>query len=293
MKNYKKRRELLEHCNERFYPYMEKVLERLPENVRNKEVLGDPTLKIVSFDAKSFYGTYMSFGSPIKQLIILNESLLTKPEFEIIHTIAHELAHKVARTEKTTLYEKEAEELLVEWGFERESKMASYHRPILETEGFKIGYEWAKRSNLTDFEEFYDEWNEGRLTAKRYERLLYTAGPSSILDEMGYIEESETISPNDRWELPKNTMVDDGSLDKGIIEGIMYFLRGKKAEARSTLDSTANKELEFTEQLKRTFIEIRKVFDCSAYSKYIDKLPDLSKAYLQMSDLLRDEEGSN
>ena len=88
-------------------------------------------------------------------------------------------------------------------------------------------------------------------------------------------------------------MVDDGSLDKGIVEGILCFLHEKKAEARSTVSYTGGGNSEFMERLKQALVELRKVFSCSVYSKYIDKLPDLSKAYLQMSDLLTGEEGSN
>ena len=293
MKTDKKQRKLLEHCNERFYPYMEKVLERLPENVRSKEVLLDSKLKIISFDSTSLCGLFVTFQSPVEHVIVLNESLLSKPEFEIIHTIAHEIAHKVVSKGRTALHEMEAEKLVVEWGFEEESKAVDYHRPILESTGFDIGYKWAKENDLSEFEEFYNEWNEGRLSRERYGELLYAADPTSILAQMGCLQESEQLSPDNKLEVPEGDMVDDGSLDKGIVEGILYFLREKKAEAMSTLSYTRSGNSEFMERLKQALMELRKVFGCSTYSKYVDKLPDLKKAYLQMSDLLTDEEGSN
>jgi len=51
MKNDKKLRVLLSHCDRKFYPYIEKVLDRLPEEVRNKEVILDSKLKLISLEA--------------------------------------------------------------------------------------------------------------------------------------------------------------------------------------------------------------------------------------------------
>jgi len=291
MKNDNNLRSLLRHCDKRFYPYTVKVLNRLPEEVCNKEVFLDSKLRIISFDGTTVDGRFIQFQSPIKHIIILNEGILSKPEFNIIHTIAHELAHKVVDKGRTALGEMEAENLVVKWGFEVESEAVSYHRPILETKGFNIGYEWARNNDLTEFEEFYDEWNEGRLSRDRYENLHYTANTTSILDQMGYLEESKTLSPDSTQEVPEDAIVDDGSLDNGIIEGIMCFLREKKAETWDKADYLSDRKSEFMEQLRRTQAEIIKILDHSLYGNYSDDLPALRIAGLQIVDVLEGEEG--
>ncbi len=275
---------LLSDCDKGFRPYVEKVMQRLPDKVRDD--LYDSRMKIVSFDAETNLGFYMSFDSPIEHLIILNKSLLKEPEFKIVHAIAHELAHKAARG-KTSLHEMEAEKLVVKWGFGKESKMVNYSRPILETSGFKIGYEWAKKNDLAEFEEFYDEWNEGRLSTKRYEALFYAADTTSILDQMGCLEEPMPISPNGNIEIPEGTMGNDGSLDRGIIEGIMRFLRKKKVQERRT--AAVSEESEFTERLNRIFIEMGGVLSGGTFSKHFGKLPSFRDAYMEILGLLKSE----
>lgn len=293
MKNDNNLRSLLKHCDKRFYPYTEKVLNRLPEEVRNSKVLLDSKLKIISFDGTTLYGCFVQFQSPIKHTIILNESILSKPEFDIIHTIAHELAHKVVGKGRTALGEMEAENLVAEWGFEAESKAVRYHRPILETEGFNIGYEWARDHDSIEFEEFYDEWNEGRLSSDRYEHLHYTANTTSILYQMGYLEESKTLPPDGKPEVPEGNIVDDGSLDKGIIEGIMCFLREKKAETQNRADYSADRKSEFIEQLRRANAEIIKVLDHSLYGEHFNDLSALRVAGLQIIDMLESGQGDD
>jgi hypothetical protein len=71
---------------------------------------------------------------------------------------------------------------VIEWGFEKESEAVGYFRVILQNEGYQIGQEWAeKQEDLDVFEEFYDEWNEGRLTGERLDMLLYTVDIASII----------------------------------------------------------------------------------------------------------------
>ena len=64
MKNDKNLRALLRHCDKRFYPYIVKVLNRLPEDVRNKDILLDQKLKIISFDGDVRYDS-INLGSCI------------------------------------------------------------------------------------------------------------------------------------------------------------------------------------------------------------------------------------
>jgi hypothetical protein len=286
MKNGEKRRILLEHCDEQFHPYVDKVLQRLTANIVEDRVLDYSGLRIVSFDAKDYLGLFIDFEPHTHCLILLNEVLLGEPEYQIIHTIAHEIAHKVAMNieEPGALREKEAEDLVVEWGFQKESEAVRCHQPILEGMGFDIGYKWAKNNDLSRFEEFYNEWNEARLTTRRYEELHYQANTSSILHDAGGFEEydrSETDKTRQR-----DSLIDDGSLDVGIIAGIMYRLREIKTKTKAAYLGDAH--YEFLEQLRRTSIEIGKLFGTRMYSKYHENLPSLGQAY-EETDRLLDE----
>jgi hypothetical protein len=198
---------------------MEKVLTRLPQKVAFQEVLDDPEFQIISFE-KSLLGCQISFENSIKNLVVLNDLLLSEPEFKIIYGLAHEIAHKIAGKGNTGLYEKEAEELMVRWGFVKESEKVDYHRPVCESAGYNTGYEWAKKQkDLSKFEEFYHEWDEGRLSSERLDLLLCTADVMSIFDEMGGLGNS-----NSNREIAKgeNIYPGDDSLDRGVIHGIVH-----------------------------------------------------------------------
>ncbi|MCL0077090.1 hypothetical protein M1O12_03605 [Dehalococcoidia bacterium] len=216
MKNYEdKKNALLEHCDKTFHPHVDEVLVRLPHAVRN-QVLSDPALKIISFDGEEYGGLFIDFGSPVKKLIILNETLLDKPEFYIVHVIAHEIAHKIRGVRETELYEMETEKLLCSWGFERESKAVRNIKAISESEGLRIGYEWANQNDLTNFQEFSDECKDGRLSSERLDELRRAADIFSILTQMDRVEDLITMH--------------EDSFEKGIVWGIMHCLWQKKAK---------------------------------------------------------------
>ena len=107
------------HCDPNFYPYIEKVLRRLPKGVRIKQVLDDLCFEIVTFDDTN--GQFFSLPNQIQSLLVLNRSLLRQPESLIIYTIARQLAHKTVGKRDTVLYAKQADELLIKWGFEAET----------------------------------------------------------------------------------------------------------------------------------------------------------------------------
>ena len=269
----------VKHCDKRFYPYIDKILGRLPEQIRKKEILCDTTLTIISFDGKSTYGQYLPLQFPTSHLIILNEMFLDRPEFEIIHTIAHEIAHKVAGKGRTGLNEMEAENLLVKWGFEKEVEAVDYYRSWMETDGYKIGYKWAEihKDDLSHFEEYYNEWNEGRLSADRLQDLHYDVDVTSVLHEMGYIEKTEVTSDD----VPDDVITDDTYLDRGIMWGIMCFLREKKAEEqRFYTEMGKDEEFEFIQTLKRIDADISKLFRSDKWFDYYNKNPTRAESII-------------
>jgi len=225
------------HCNPGFYPPIEKVLMRLPEEICSQVILDDLSFEIVSFNNDSV-GQYYQFASQIKSLVVLNESILNLPESEIIDAVGHEIAQKITKKVETGLNEKESGELLMKRGFEKEVNQTKYGRQILGGEGYQIGYKWAgEQKDLSKFEEFYDKWNESRLSGERLEELLYIADPFSILYEMGFFEGKDVnlVDEGDFFQIPKDATFDNGSLNKGIVWGLMGFLKEKKRKMKEKI----------------------------------------------------------
>jgi hypothetical protein len=80
---------------------------------------------------------------------------------------------------------------------------------------------------LSDFEEFYQEWDEEILSDKRLEELIYTSDIMSICDQLGLVGESFDIP-----KIEEGTKLYPGDIffDKGIIWGIMSFLKAKRSK---------------------------------------------------------------
>jgi hypothetical protein len=230
-----------EYCHPELRVYLEKVLLRIPEEVRLKEVLDDLTFEIISFDAKETCGQYYPTSVPLKHIIILNESILTSPDYNIIHTIVHEIAHKVAGKGETGLREMEAEELLIKWGFKEESEKVNYYRPIAESTGFEAGYKWAKKQDdLSPYEKYYDKWNSELITNQEWADILEDLDIISIISDIPEDEGTEVnISIGDLKDSSESS--DSGSLfpmdsyfDKGVVQGVMSYIKEKKIISRIT-----------------------------------------------------------
>jgi hypothetical protein len=288
-------------CDERFYPYIEKVLIRLPEEICFESVLDDLNFEIVSFG--EWFGGFCQLPTPIKNLIVLNEDILRQPEFQVIHTIAHEVAHKIIGKGESGLYEKEAEELLVKWGFQEEVEKADYARTWLEGGGYKIGYEWAaKQPDLSRFEDFYDEWEQGKLDEGRWEELYYEADTDSIAYEMGQMDEGVDIKTADdlsKIPVPPKTVIDDGSYGKGVIYGIMGFLKKKKQEVLRNLSkpelSESEKDELFWITLKEALLSCNRLYDQRIqlvtwhYGERYPEIKAFQDALLQVGTLLEEK----
>ena len=255
--------ERFKYLDRRFFPYLEKVLLKIPEDIALRGVLDDSSFDIISHSIKESAGFYLRSLNHISTLVFLNEDILKKPEFQIIHTIAHEIAHKIADKGETGLYEKEAEELLDKWGFHEEVQKVDYIRPVMESGGYELGYQWAqKQQDLSVFESFYDEWNEDRLSRERFEELYYEVDPMSIQADMGCLEEKE-LTEEEKIKAFLNAMAGGGdSHDLGIIYGIMGYIKGKKEMGRSqcTMEES-KKEALIIEHLERAYHAGERIWD--------------------------------
>jgi len=178
------------HCDPRFFPYLGKVLDRLPERIR-EDILNSTTLQVVAGeDLHRSCALRVEFDDPVKTLLCFNPKVLFEPEHQLIHTIAHELALYVIGEVISGNAEQKAEDLLLEWGFDMEIEAVRYCKAISESKGYRIGYEWAKKQSkdylLRHFGLYFDEWNEKglrKMSREQYERLQAHADTTEILGD--------------------------------------------------------------------------------------------------------------
>jgi hypothetical protein len=219
----RERVERFTECDRRFYPYILAVLERMPEDVGRTKILDDAVrFQILSFGTCA--GRYCNMSDqPPSHIVLLNESILNEPEEYIIHTIAHEFAHRVLEHRGiSSLAEKEAEELLVMWGFGQASENQKGFTAIVEEDGCKLGYEWARsRSDLDHFEQYFEDWNKGNLDVDYYFELLEIADLPSIMESI-----EANLSNHPSW-LPLYTarVADAVRFDRGFVHGVMVCLK--------------------------------------------------------------------
>ncbi len=211
------------YCDKRFYPYLDKVLSQVPDDLC-EEILGDQNLQFISDEdipvAKS---RNFNFHHPVSYLILLNTAILKQPVSEITFAIANEFAGYLASKVSPTAEEqaKRVKRLLVEWEFIMDLERIRPSDPIAESDGYKIGMEWAKKQKLDDllwnYKEYFDEWYEERISPERFEQLYIDVAPFSILEQMGKKGEGDEAAPADTLE---------AEIIWGLMAAIKQFLNG-------------------------------------------------------------------
>ena len=215
-------------CDFRFYPYLTRVFERLPEEVREK-VLNDTSFQILADEdiLKACVLRY-DFGNPVKALLYLSSKTLTKPGHQIIYTVAHAIAKYVLSTvqTKTEFRERDIEDLLIQWGFEKEVEAARYDLATIDSEGYQAGYQWAKKQSkdylMQHFGLYFDEWNEsglGRMPSKGLNKLNQHDETVSNLDNIVELKKGKEIEPT------SNRTLETLSLRKAMLAGIMMAVK--------------------------------------------------------------------
>jgi len=178
-------------CDLRFYPFLSRVLERLPEEIR-EIVLNDGSFQILTDDEilEALVLRY-EFGAPIRTLVYLNTKILKEPDHQIIHTVASEIARYILRKQGTHGLEGKLDNLLSEWGFGKEVEAVRYDQAISESAGYKIGYDWAKKQNhdylMQHFGLYFDQWNDqgiGSLSSKEFDMLNRKCETDPVLEDI-------------------------------------------------------------------------------------------------------------
>ncbi|MGD8992898.1 MAG: hypothetical protein PVI00_15685 [Desulfobacterales bacterium] len=212
-------------CDFRFYPYLAAVFERLPEAARDK-ILSDESFQILTDE--DIFNAYMlryDFANPVKALVYLNSKILTKSRHQIIYIIAHEVAKYVLSvTEaKAGFCEKDIEDLLMDWGFEKEAEAVRNDKTITESEAYKIGNEWARKQShdylMQHFGLYFDEWNGSGLGSKVLNKLNQHAETDLILDTIIQLKKEKELDHS------KDRTLQTPSLRKAMLAGIMVAIK--------------------------------------------------------------------
>lgn len=184
-------------CDLRFHPYLRRVIERLPEEVR-EIALNDMSFQILTDDEISdALVLRYEFGAPVRHLVYLNTKILREPDHQIIHTIAFEIAHFILKKQGTQMWERKLGNLLIEWGFGKEVEAVRYDEVISKSEDYKIGYDWAQNQNLDylrqHFGLYFDQWNDdgmGSLSSDELNMLNRKLETNPILEDIGPFKKS-------------------------------------------------------------------------------------------------------
>ena len=214
------------YCDPGFYPYLEEVLVRLPAEAR-EAILNDKGFQIAAKkNINEIYIFRYIFDIPVKYIVFLDAKILNEPEYEILYTIAHEIAEYVVSEGKSDFDEEKTEQLLINWGFEKEIEAVRHEHTIAESEGFRIAYDWAKKQNknylLQHFGLFFDEWNEKGLgkTSKEGSAKMYDqAETSSMFIDL---DDSKNLGYPD---LDKNKVAENYAIDEEMLAGIMTAMK--------------------------------------------------------------------
>jgi uncharacterized membrane-anchored protein YjiN (DUF445 family) len=215
-------------CDFRFLPYLTTVFERLPKTVRD-EVLNDERFQILADEDVLNAGVLRyDFRNPVKVLVYLSSEIITEPKHQVIYAIAHEIAKYVLSTDKikSQFCEKDLEDLLVDWGFETEMEAVRYDKAVTGSNGFKTGYEWAKKQSkdylMQHFGLYFDEWNErglGKMLSKVLDNSHLSAETDSIFDQVVHLKDARGIAQN------KDRISQTVSLRKAMLAGIMVAVK--------------------------------------------------------------------
>ena len=216
----------LKFCDSRFLPYLQEVMKRLPDNVK-EDVLNNEALQILADEnTLDTCARHYKFDPPAETLIYLNPKILIEPEHIIICMIACEIGHTVLCQSEAEPGENAIEDLLIQWGFEKEVAAMRYDRAVAQSKGYQAGYRWARGQNkdylMQHFSLYFDEWNEkglGSLSRAELERLYWQVETGPIL------EDATRISELDLDESEKEITQRSFSVRQAFLTGILAAVK--------------------------------------------------------------------
>ena len=234
-----------QHCDQRFFPYLDKVLRRLPGEITS-ELLESTKFQIVASD--DFHDACVlsrSFPAPLQTLVYVNTKILKEAEHMILLALASQIAFFVAGRNGKEVPSREAEELLKNWGFTEELNAVRYDQTVAQTESFRIGYNWARHQDkdylLTHFGLYRASWGTGDWGKPTREKGVDT--PDLPEKALPILEEIMKASAPDVREAKRRTETGATEPKESMLAGIMRAL----------------KEIEWLEQYSPQICDIRSI----------------------------------
>jgi hypothetical protein len=233
------------HCDQRFFPYLEKVLSRLPGEITS-EFLESAKFQIVASDDFQDACVFSrSFPTPLKTLVYVNTKILKEAEHMILLAIASQVAFFVAGKNGKEASSREAEELLKNWGFTEELDAVRYDQTVAQTESFRIGYNWAMHQDkdylLTHFGLYRESWGTGDWGKSAQEKGAET--PDLPEGALPVLEEIMKAAAPEGGEAKRRTETGAAEPKESMLAGIMRAL----------------KEIEWLEQYSPQVCDIRSI----------------------------------
>lgn len=183
-----KLRERFQHCDERFYPHLERVLGRLPEDIR-AGILDRKDIQFVADDGfRDVCMLRRQFTSPARTLLYLNTKMLSGPQHLILLAIATGIAFCFTSEGGEAGQNREAEGLLRKWGFTEELLAVRFDRKVADTGSYRAGYQWAlgqsKDYLLKHFGLYLDAWAAGQWGQPSAKQLEAVDLPQETLSKL-------------------------------------------------------------------------------------------------------------
>ena len=216
-----------QHCDRRFFPYLEKVLSRLPGDITS-ELLDSTRFQIVASD--DFHDACVlsrNFPAPLQTLVYVNTKILKEAEHMILLAIASQVAFFVAGKNGKEVSSREAEELLKNWGFTKELDAVRYDQTVAQTESFRIGYNWARHQDkdylMTHFGLYRELWGTGGWGKAAREKGAET--PDLPEKTLPVLEEIMRAAAPEGGETKRRTETGATETRESMLAGIMRALK--------------------------------------------------------------------
>jgi hypothetical protein len=234
-----------QHCDQRFLPYIEKVLSRLPGEIAS-ELLESTKFQIVaSDDFQDACVLSRNFPSALKTLVYVNTKILKEAEHMILLALASQVAFYVAGKHGNEVTSREAEDLLKNWGFANELDAVRYDQTVAQTESFRVGYNWAMHQDkdylLTHFGLYRELWGTGGWVKQAKEKGAET--PDLPEEALPVLEEIMKAAAPEGGETKRRTETGATEPKESMLAGIMRAL----------------KEIEWLEQYSPQACDIRSI----------------------------------
>jgi hypothetical protein len=234
-----------QHCDQRFFPYLEKVLSRLPGEIAS-ELLESTKFQIVaSDDFQDACVLSRSFPAPLQTLVYVNTKILKEAEHMILLALASQVAFFVAGKNGNEVPSREAEELLKHWGFSNELDAVRYDQTVAHTESFRVGYNWAMHQDkdylLTHFGLYRESWSTGGWGKPARDKGAET--PDLPEEALPVLEEIMKAAAPEGGETKRRTETEAAEPKEAMLAGIMRAL----------------KEIEWLEQYNPQTCDIRSI----------------------------------